>query len=91
MISHFPGLNEDGMTITYQRDIALSFEDAHFIIQINWNAGCGVTRCQTKLIAILTQWALGGHHKWSDQKANYQKSFQIIDFLYANKDKLEDY
>jgi ATP-dependent helicase HepA len=31
MISHFPGLSEDGMTITYDRDIALSFEDAHYI------------------------------------------------------------
>ena len=31
MISHFPGLAEDGMTITYDRDIALSFEDAHYI------------------------------------------------------------
>lgn len=31
MISHFPGLTEDGMTITYERNIALSFEDAHFI------------------------------------------------------------
>jgi ATP-dependent helicase HepA len=31
MISHFPGLSEDGMTITYQRNIALSFEDAHYI------------------------------------------------------------
>jgi len=31
MISHFPGLSEDGMTITYDRNIALSFEDAHFI------------------------------------------------------------
>ncbi len=31
MISHFPGLNEDGMTITYDRNIALSFEDAHYI------------------------------------------------------------
>ncbi|MDH5446299.1 MAG: RNA polymerase-associated protein RapA [Gammaproteobacteria bacterium] len=27
----FPGLNEEGMTITYDRDIALSFEDMHFI------------------------------------------------------------
>jgi len=31
MISHFPGLSEDGMTITYDRNIALSFEDAHYI------------------------------------------------------------
>lgn len=31
MISHFPGLAEDGMTITYDRNIALSFEDAHYI------------------------------------------------------------
>jgi len=31
MISHFPGLSEDGMTITYQRNVALSFEDAHYI------------------------------------------------------------
>ena len=31
MISHFPGLNEDGMTITYERNVALSFEDAHYI------------------------------------------------------------
>jgi len=31
MISQFPGLTEEGMTITYQRNIALSFEDAHFI------------------------------------------------------------
>jgi ATP-dependent helicase HepA len=31
MISHFPGLNDDGMTITYQRNIALSYEDAHYI------------------------------------------------------------
>ena len=31
MISHFPGLAEDGMTITYQRNIALTFEDAHYI------------------------------------------------------------
>ncbi len=31
MISNFPGLTEDGMTITYDRDVALSFEDAHYI------------------------------------------------------------
>ena len=31
MINHFPGLAEDGMTITYDRNIALSFEDAHYI------------------------------------------------------------
>lgn len=31
MISNFPGLAEDGLTITYDRDIALSFEDAHYI------------------------------------------------------------
>ena len=31
MISQFPGLAEDGMTITYDRNIALSFEDAHYI------------------------------------------------------------
>ncbi len=31
MINRFPGLADDGMTITYQRRIALSFEDAHFI------------------------------------------------------------
>ena len=31
MISHFPGLSEDGMTITYERNIALSFEDAHYV------------------------------------------------------------
>jgi ATP-dependent helicase HepA len=31
MISHFPGLTEDGLTITYERNIALSFEDAHYI------------------------------------------------------------
>ncbi|VAW51746.1 RNA polymerase associated protein RapA [hydrothermal vent metagenome] len=31
MISQFPGLADDGMTITYDRNIALSFEDAHYI------------------------------------------------------------
>ncbi len=31
MISQFPGLDEDGMTITYDRNVALSFEDAHYI------------------------------------------------------------
>lgn len=31
MINHLPGLTEDGMTITYERDVALSFEDAHYI------------------------------------------------------------
>ena len=31
MINHFPGLTEDGMTITYDRNVALSFEDAHYI------------------------------------------------------------
>ncbi len=31
MLSHFPGLANDGMTITYRRDTALSFEDAQFI------------------------------------------------------------
>ena len=31
MVSHFPGLSEDGMTITYDRNIALTFEDAHYI------------------------------------------------------------
>ncbi|RKZ99274.1 MAG: RNA polymerase-associated protein RapA [Gammaproteobacteria bacterium] len=31
MISHFPGLSEDGMTVTYERNIALSFEDAHYL------------------------------------------------------------
>lgn len=31
MVNSFPGLAEDGMTITYSRETALSFEDAHFI------------------------------------------------------------
>jgi len=31
MITQFPGLSDDGMTITYDRNIALSFEDAHYI------------------------------------------------------------
>jgi len=31
MINNFPGLAEDGMTITYDRKVALSFEDAHYI------------------------------------------------------------
>jgi len=31
MINQFPGLTEDGLTITYDRNIALSFEDAHYI------------------------------------------------------------
>ena len=31
MITQFPGLADDGMTITYNRNIALSFEDAHYI------------------------------------------------------------
>lgn len=31
MTNRFPGLPDDGMTITYERDVALSFEDAHFI------------------------------------------------------------
>ena len=31
MVSNFPGLTDEGMTITYSRDTALSFEDAHYI------------------------------------------------------------
>jgi ATP-dependent helicase HepA len=31
MINQFPGLSEDGMTITYDRNVALTFEDAHYI------------------------------------------------------------
>ncbi len=31
MLTRFPGLADDGMTITYSRDTALSLEDAHFI------------------------------------------------------------
>ncbi|MEN8801744.1 MAG: RNA polymerase-associated protein RapA [Thiogranum sp.] len=31
MLGHFPGLADDGMTITYCRNTALSFEDAQFI------------------------------------------------------------
>ena len=31
MVNNFPGLSDEGMTITYARDTALSFEDAHFI------------------------------------------------------------
>jgi ATP-dependent helicase HepA len=31
MLNQFPGLTEDGMTITYERKVALSFEDAHYI------------------------------------------------------------
>jgi ATP-dependent helicase HepA len=31
MINRFPGLPDDGMTITYVRDTALSFEDAHYL------------------------------------------------------------
>ncbi len=31
MINHFPGLSDDGLTITYQRETALSFEDTQFI------------------------------------------------------------
>jgi ATP-dependent helicase HepA len=31
MVNRFPGLADDGMTITYDRDTALSFEDAHFL------------------------------------------------------------
>ena len=31
MANSFPGLADDGMTITYDRDTALSFEDAHYL------------------------------------------------------------
>ncbi len=31
MVNRFPGLVDDGMTITYERDTALSFEDAHYL------------------------------------------------------------
>ncbi len=31
MVNRFPGLDDDGMTITYDRDTALSFEDAHYL------------------------------------------------------------
>jgi len=31
MIASFPGLNDDGMTITYERETALSNEDIHYI------------------------------------------------------------
>ena len=31
MIQRFPGLGEDGLTITYQREVALVFEDAHYL------------------------------------------------------------
>jgi len=31
MVSSFPGLSEDGMNITFDRDTALSNEDAHFL------------------------------------------------------------
>ena len=31
MVNNFPGLSDEGMTITYSRETALSFEDAHFI------------------------------------------------------------
>jgi ATP-dependent helicase HepA len=31
MSYHLPGLTEEGMTITYERNIALTFEDAHYI------------------------------------------------------------
>ncbi|MDH5613334.1 MAG: RNA polymerase-associated protein RapA, partial [Gammaproteobacteria bacterium] len=31
MVNNFPGLTDEGMTITYARDTALSFEDAHYI------------------------------------------------------------
>jgi len=31
MVNRFPGLADDGMTVTYDRDTALSFEDAHYL------------------------------------------------------------
>jgi ATP-dependent helicase HepA len=31
MVNRFPGLADDGMTITYDRDTALSYEDAHYL------------------------------------------------------------
>ncbi|MGB5457127.1 MAG: RNA polymerase-associated protein RapA [Gammaproteobacteria bacterium] len=31
MVNRFPGLADEGMTITYDRDTALSFEDAHYL------------------------------------------------------------
>jgi ATP-dependent helicase HepA len=31
MVNRFPGLADDGMTITYDRGTALSFEDAHYL------------------------------------------------------------
>jgi ATP-dependent helicase HepA len=31
MVAHFPGLTDDGLTVTYNRETALSFEDAHYI------------------------------------------------------------
>lgn len=31
MVNSFPGLTDEGLTITYSRDTALSFEDAHYI------------------------------------------------------------
>ncbi len=47
MINHFPGLADEGMTITYDRQIALTFEDTNFI---TWEHPL----CNTAMDMVLT-------------------------------------
>jgi len=47
MINHFPGLADEGMTITYDRQVALTFEDTDFI---TWEHPL----CSTAMDMVLT-------------------------------------
>jgi len=75
MVTQFPMLTDEGMTITYTRDTALSFEDAHYI---TWEHPMVVSM----LDMILTQ-ELGNTSVTAADYAGVQRGTVMLECLYS--------
>ena len=75
MVNNFPGLSDEGMTITYSRDTALSFEDAHYI---TWEHPMVVST----LDMVLAQ-ELGNTSVTAADYAGVQRGTMMLECLYT--------
>ncbi|MCW8923491.1 MAG: RNA polymerase-associated protein RapA [Gammaproteobacteria bacterium] len=75
MVNNFPGLSDEGMTITYSRDTALSFEDAHYI---TWEHPMTVST----LDMVMSQ-ELGNTSVTAADYAGVQRGTMLVECLYT--------
>ena len=75
MVNAFPGLTDEGMTITYSRDTALSFEDAHYI---TWEHPMAVST----LDMVMAQ-ELGNTSVTATDYSGVQRGTMLLECLYT--------